>query len=215
MSQLNFQPLYYSLLLIIAFFITGCSTTQTSSVTFPLEQTSEQRAAQLLALQQWEITGKIAFMTKKSRNRVNLHWQLNEQKQEQQLNLSTYLGINVLKLNSNQGIHQVSVDGKTYQSDNLDQLIYQLTGFTLPTQALTYWLKGLPYQDSDSVIIDEKTQLPTRLISTFNSPSSFGQSHWEVNYTHYQTINHYSLAKKFTIKHGDLLIKIVIDNWST
>ncbi|WP_252730724.1 lipoprotein insertase outer membrane protein LolB [Colwellia sp. E2M01] len=198
--------LYFFVL--IAFFISGCSHTPDKKTPVTIEQTPQQRAMQLAQLQQWQVTGKIAFIEKTARNSASLFWQVNEQKQYQQLNLTTYLGINILQLESDANNHEIQVDGKTYQGTNLEALIYSITGLTLPTKALTYWLKGITYQNTDNIIYDEITLLPESLSSEYNNEV------WQVSYANYQSIKGYSLATTFSIKKDDLLIKIIINDWS-
>ncbi|TYK65530.1 lipoprotein insertase outer membrane protein LolB [Colwellia echini] len=190
-------------------FLSGCSLIPTQEPQALVEQTQQQRINQLSQLRQWQIKGKIAFIDKNARNSASLSWKVNENLPSQQLNLTTYLGINVLQLDSNANSHEIQVDGKTYHGTNLEALVYSITGLTLPTQALTYWLKGIPYQKTDHIIYQEVSQLPTSLTSQYNNEL------WQVNYAKYQQINGYNLATQFSIKKDDLLIKIIVNDWST
>ncbi len=188
--------------------LSGCALQKNKIVhKAPLKQSIEQRKLQLQQLKQWKIYGKIAFIEKNKRESASLNWQVDEDKQHQQLNLTSYLGINVLHLSSENNLHIIKVDGEEYRSDNLEQLIYSLTKLTLPTKALGFWLKGLPYQRSDTLIIDQNTQLPISLSSDYNSEQ------WHITYANYQTVNKHQLATKFSIKKNNLLIKIIISKW--
>jgi outer membrane lipoprotein LolB len=188
--------------------ISGCSTIPNNDSQILIKQTPQQRITQLQQLQQWKIKGKIAFIEKKSRNSATLSWQVNENQNTQLLNLTSYLGINVLQLDSSDNNHKIQVDGKTYRGRDLESLIYSITGLTLPTKALTFWLKGIPYQENDKISYQETTQLPLTLSSYYNNEL------WQVSYANYQQISGYSLATKFSIKKDDLLIKIVVNNWA-
>jgi outer membrane lipoprotein LolB len=206
------QNIFYSSSLFILvgclIVLSGCSTIPPKAVQPLVKQTAQQRIAKLEQLQQWKIKGKIAFFEKDTRNSFTLNWQVDEKKESQQLKLTHYLGINVLQLDSMANNHKIQVDGKTYHGENLERLIYSLTGLTLPTQALTFWLKGIPFQKTDSINYQKITQLPQTLSSYYNNEL------WQVNYSKYQQINGYSLATKFSIKNDNLLIKIVINDWS-
>lgn len=176
-------------------------------------QTTQQRTSQLQQLKQWKIHGKIAFIQKTpykqdKRESASLLWQVDEENNNQTLNLNSYLGINVLSLSSTQGQHVIKVDSEEYRSDNLPQLIYSLTGLTLPTQALTFWLKGLPYQSSDKIIYDSETKFPLSMTSTYHN------SAWQITYDKYKIFAQLPMATKFTIEKDGLLIKISITNWS-
>jgi len=176
-------------------------------------QTAQQRASQLQQLSQWKIYGKIAFIQKTlneqdKRESASITWQVDEGKKNQTLNLTSYLGINILHLSSMQGQHLIKINSEEHHSDNLPQLIYSLTGLTLPTQALTFWLKGLPYQSSDKIIYNSKTKLPLSMTSTYQI------SAWQITYDEYKTFEHLPMATKFTIKKGGLLLKVSIKKWS-
>jgi len=198
-------------ILLISVLLSSCTTTKTViEVSPPLTQNIEQRNQQLTSLNKWKLTGKIAFLQGKNRDSVSINWQRNGN--NQQLNLSTILGINVLKLRSSNGLHTINVDGKKYRSHDLETLIHSLTQFTLPTNALSFWLKGLPYQSSDTIEYHSKTHLPLKLNSQYDNRQ------WQIKYSNYVNIkNKYinsQLATKITISQADLTIKIAINNWT-
>lgn len=183
------------------------------------ELSSQQRAIQLTALTRWQLTGKIAFIYQDKRESANLNWQ--KKGQDQQLNLTTYLGINVFRLTTEQGIHTIEVDDKSYQSDDLNQLVWQLSDRQLPVEALSYWIKGLAYSANDNIVFHN--QLPHSLTSNVN-----GQQ-WHVSYDSYQQINQYLLPNLISLKllnqtqnnvnqgninSPDVLIKIRISQWT-
>jgi outer membrane lipoprotein LolB len=207
---MNFQCRPAFIILFTLVLLSSCSTTKTiSENSLQLIQTIEQRNQQLLTLDKWQIKGKIAFLQAKKRQSASINWQVNENNQN--LNLSTFLGISVLKLTSNNGLHTIEVDGEKYKSTDLEALISSLTPLPLPTSALTYWLKGLPYQTSDNIIYNPETQLPKILSSQYDNRL------WQIKYANYVNIKNQSknikLAKKITISQGDLTIKIAINNW--
>lgn len=188
--------------------LTSCSQTPKPNNTPIVELYSpEQRLQKLNELKQWQVTGKIAFIDAKSRNSASLIWQVNELEGSQQLKLSTYLGINLLTLESKNNVHQLNVDGKNYQGERLDELIHSLTGLTIPTDALTYWLKAMPYNAEDALTYGEKSSLPISLHSEYNN------EHWQIVYGNYKAVNGYHLPSNVSIKQGELTIKIAIYDW--
>lgn len=193
--------------------VSGCAT-QPAPISADIHKkvTSQQRAQQLSAIKTWQLNGKIAFIQqaqeKNKRESASITWQVNEHKKTQELNLTSYLGINVLHLKSNNEQHLIKVDGNEYHTTELSNLLYSLTGFTLPTRALSFWLKGVPYQADDLIQLDEKTQLPISMTSYHHN------ARWEINYSDYQFFNNINMATQFTIKKNDLLIKVAVKNWS-
>jgi outer membrane lipoprotein LolB len=209
------HPSYLFLLLTLSSAIlSGCATKPTDdSPTLIFQQSAMQRAVKLKKINQWHLRGKIAFIEqlknqKSKRESATIAWQVNEKDKTQELNLTSYLGINVLHLASEHNQHLIKVNGKEYRANNLAQLVYSLTGLTLPTKALTFWLKGLPYQSNDQVTLSPKTQLPVSLTSLFDDIE------WHINYSKYQIFDGVQMATQFTIKKDGLLIKIAIKKWS-
>jgi len=186
--------------------LSGCTTTKQVSQAPLTMQSPSERATQLNKITQWQVNGKIAFIERDKRNSATLNWQVDEKNNSQQLNLTSYLGINVLQLTSKQGEHTLKFDGKDYHDRDLTALIYSLTGLTLPTKALSYWIKGLPFQSSDYIEYDD-SNLPLNLTSFYNNQQ------WQIAYGNYKQINDYVLPSKLTVRKDNLLIKIVINRW--
>lgn len=180
-------------------------------------QTIDQRNEQMEQLLHWSITGKIAFIEKKNKKRqsATLKWTYDASNKkskinryfQQQIDLTTFLGINLLHVESNNNKHLIKVDGKKYQDNNLNAMIYHLTGLMLPTKALSFWLKGLAYTKTDQLSYQENTPLPSTL------KSNYYQQQWLISYTKFKLFKGYQLPTKLTIKQGDLTIKIAINQW--
>jgi outer membrane lipoprotein LolB len=208
------SPYFFLLFILSSAILSGCATTPTnSSPALIVQQSAIQRAAQLTQINQWHLRGKIAFIEqindqKSKRESATIAWRVDEKDQTQELNLTSYLGINVLHLASENNHHLIKVNGKEYRANNLALLVYSLTGLTLPTNALTFWLKGLPYQSSDQIKLSPTTQLPVSLISFFENIE------WRIDYSKYQVFDGIKMATQFTIKKEGLLIKIAINKWS-
>jgi len=199
------------MLFAIPFILMGCVSKQPLAE-LPVK-TAEQRIQALEKINQWRIKGKIAFIQKipnkqDKRERATIAWQVNNHTNSQALNLTSYLGINVLTLTSDNGKHRIKFDGKEHQSDNLTQLLYSLTGLTLPTDALSYWLKGLPYQENDTIIYDENNGQPLLLTSFYHNAS------WQITYDNYQAFDGLPMATTFTIKKESLTLKIAVKQWT-
>lgn len=188
--------------------LSACSSIKDTPVeNIPLNQTINERNQQLSKLDSWTIAGKIAFINSKERHSASLHWQKNHALETESLNLSTLFGIKILELKREKSNFNVEVDGEHYQTQDLDNLIYRLTGLNLPTRAMNNWLKGIAYLPSDKIIYNERTQLPETLTSQYNN------KYWQIKYSKYHHIGAFQLAKQLTISQDDLRIKIVIHSW--
>jgi len=189
-------------------FLSGCSSLEhNQQAEIVTHEAQIERNKKLIALKNWKIKGKMAIITPDERQSATLNWHYQGDKNNQVLNLTTILGIQVFNLESVNGMHIVEVSGERYQSPDLNKILTSLTGFTLPTQAMTFWLKGLPYLNTDVISYNNITDLPETLTSYYD------EKKWQVKYSRYRQILEYQLATIFTIKQDDLVIKINVHQW--
>ncbi|WDD97722.1 lipoprotein insertase outer membrane protein LolB [Thalassomonas actiniarum] len=196
---------------LLLLWLSGCAVQPPAPSDSSLTQEISERNQQLSALNKWKILGRIAFIQADKRESASLNWRYEQDHNDntrQRLDLTAPLGINVLHLESDNGRHVLEVDGEEYHSEDLDALIYSLTGLTLPTRALSYWLKGLAYLPQDKLSYDSVTRLPVKLTSLYDNRL------WSVEYQNYQLVNQHRLATKFTITQAELNIKILVKKWT-
>jgi len=198
----------FSLLLLTVMLFNGCSSQRLQSAKLEKHQTIKQRNEQLSQINDWQFNGKIAFIQSNKRESASIRWQYKQSNYSQKIDLTSYLGINILHVESNKNIHTIEVNGESYKSRDLDQVIYSLTGLTLPIDALTFWLRGLTYHSKDSMSYHVDSKLPLQLTSEYNN------EHWQITYADYQQVNDVQLATRFTIKQNDLLIKVLVKKWT-
>lgn len=198
---------FFTLLSFILIFMSGCSSLSNNHHQITEHQNITERTKKLEALSDWKIKGKLGMISPKERHSLTLNWFYQGDRKRQTLNLTTVLGIQIFNLESVNGMHVINVDGERYQSPDLNTLLSSLTGFTLPTQAMSFWLKGLPYLNSDKITYNEETQLPNTLASFHDGKK------WTLKYDAYKQVGQYQLATKFTIKQESLTIKINVHQW--
>ncbi|QBY03221.1 outer membrane lipoprotein LolB [Thalassotalea sp. HSM 43] len=201
-ATLSFASLLrlFSLFMVIA--LSGCQTLYSDS---ELYQNQKLREQSLSDVNDWLIRGKIAFIAPDEKQSANLYWR--RIGENQQLRLTTFLGVNVLSLESKDGMHTITVDGNTYQDQDLDYLIQSVSGIALPVAALSQWLKGLPYSESDQFQYSDSTQLPSQLSAEVNGKQ------YQLEYQSYTLVNNLRLTNKLSIDYKDMRIKLAISEW--
>ena len=202
LHSINTATKIYVLLCTLAIALSGCTTTFSDSELF---QDKSQRSVQLSPLKAWTIKGKIAFITPHEKQSANLYWQ--QAKDKTTLKLTTFFGVNMLALSSENDVYTLTSEGKTWQDNNLEHLLTTATGLNLPVKALIFWIKGLKASPTDSIHYSTTTNLPEQLYGNSNDRQ------WLINYQSYQLVNNFRLANKLTIKHRDLTIKLAINSW--
>lgn len=183
--------------LLLTLLLSGCVTpppvtTQTS------QWLSHQQ--QLETLKYWQLRGKVALFTEKNRRSANLFWQQHDERSE--MRLSGPLGKELLSLHFSPGQVKLKVDGEEHQGQDAEQLLYELTGWTIPVSSLPNWLLGLPaehqYQLSDAHRLAEITSQ---------------DQHWQVAYQNYQDVSPYILPRQLSITGVETRIKLSINQW--
>jgi len=194
----------------------------------------------LAQLQQWKLKGKIAFISPSQRKSAYMNWQQNNR--SIQFDLSSVLGINVASLSFDGQLAILQADGKTYQDPSPSALIYQTTGWQVPLEQLSTWVKGaaspvgrlnnkLTANDSyTTVVMAQNTQQITRyengLIKQIkpvcaNEGSEKSRcDQWTIDYTSYAnvTINNiqYQLPTQINMynSRNQATIKMRISEWT-
>ncbi|WP_037027297.1 lipoprotein insertase outer membrane protein LolB [Psychromonas aquimarina] len=183
------------------FLLAGCA--QIPAGDAPKNDSWSQHQQQLQNLNNWQLTGKLAFITAQERVSLNLFWQQSDQ--EFQITLTNFVGLSVLDVKKDQSETKIIFDGKTYYGDDTETLIEQLSGFVIPIDVLQQWIKGNPtnalYQ------LNENNQLLSLNGQDKNNIS------WSIDYADYKTTEHINLPHKLQLKRPDLRLKFAISKW--
>lgn len=189
---------YHLILLIILLFLSGCA----QKISPPNELYSQWQA-QLAAERTFSVNGKIVFISTEKRQSASLNWRSSET--ETKLNLSSFIGTNILSMAQTEAGVSIEIDGETYQGDNAQQLIYRLTGFNLPFVNGDEWLKGL--SKSENAQFDDNARLlTTTLYDSYQSP-------WQLSYDNYQQQDGYWLPHSIRLSNDELTIKLRVNAW--
>ncbi|MFT6984615.1 MAG: outer membrane lipoprotein LolB [Psychromonas sp.] len=186
------------LLLLFTLGLVGCA--QIPTAQHVNWQTQQQ---QLENLNEWTLTGKLAYFTSELRFSRNLFWQ--QSGEEFQITLTNFLGLTTLDVIKDQSGTKIIFDGKTYYGNDPEILIEKLSGFVIPIAALQQWIKGNP--NHASYQLDGNNQV----ISLSSSDPHNVQ--WTVDYGDYKAIQGINLPHKLQLKQQDLRIKFSISKW--
>ncbi|WP_192954816.1 lipoprotein insertase outer membrane protein LolB [Gallaecimonas mangrovi] len=151
-------------------------------------------------LDHYEVTGKVAILTDKSRDSANLYWQQDEK--DYYLQLTTFLGTQVLAMESKAG--QVSLTNRngTYHDTDAQRLLYRLSGWQIPVNDLPQWLKGNAGAQGQIVAKDKQGR-----IATLQSQG------WTIQYQGWSRQGGRELPTKLDLRKDNIRIKLQIDQW--
>lgn len=165
-----------------------------------------EREQALLALDQWDLTGKIAVRQEgQSESAVINRWQ--QDHDAYQLGLSSaFLGMGSVELQGDSGYLLIRTsDGQRYASSDPEALIEDVTGWRLPLTVLPYWVRGVPAPGRSAELgFGPAGQLQLLL-----------QAGWEVHFQRYSTPTggNLPLPTLITATNGDARVRLAVTRW--
>ncbi len=176
--------------------LTACTTTPSYLTPIDVENVAQA--------QSWEMKGRLAVKTPDDNLSSNIYWLHTTDRDE--LRLTTPLGTTVLTLVSQQGETTLEVDGKQYQHHDAQQLLSNVTGWSIPVDALPLWITGQVAPEDDVTSSDQQMR-PKRLVTPKHSPT------WQVEFKSWQQQSGAELPRLLQLRRGALSLKLQISQW--
>lgn len=161
----------------------------------------EQHRAQLAALTDWTASGKLAVRSGEQSATANLNWlQLGR---HSHLELSGPLGFQATRIHSDgEQLHVTRGDEQTRFDLSRPGALRAYTGWDLPVQSLSWWLRGLPAPHSRA-----GTDIEGGLLRTLR------QDGWTIHYSNYQHTGAFALPGRLELERGDTGARLIIRRW--
>ena len=205
----RFTPL---MLLITLSTISGCTVmrkpTEQTVGRAELEQKWQQHQAQVRALDNWSIDGRVGIKSPEHSGSVGLVWEQNP------ITFSLYmtgpLGQSVARLrgavvDENQQTVVLHVpDSEPLISDSAQQLLYEQTGWLIPFQALQDWVRGMPMQGEEFLYALNDKGLLEKL----------EQDGWIVEYSRYSQIDGVDLPGRIRANKEGTTVIVSVRKWT-
>lgn len=196
------KKLIFTLLTLV--WLAGCTTIapSTTNVEWQAHQT------RLNELTDYEVSGKLGYIAPDQRQSLNFHWSHSDQ--SSQLRLTTFLGQTVLNLEINPYLAKVRThDGGIYTDVSADNLVYHLTGLSIPIEDLQDWLLGKP-SNADKYLLNENNTLASLDKVVSRQP-------WQLDYARYMDIDldqqPLPLPNSLKLTNQDIKLNILVSKW--
>ncbi|GEM_PF-1644936 len=189
-SELNRLSLIFFVL-----FLQACSSLQQNVEVENLTHPSQIR--------QFTISGKMAIKVPGNNKSATFYWQQDQLAYD--IQLSTYLGIQVADISGTPEYIEIKADGEYYQSNAPEQLIANQIGWQLPINALSNWVKGL---HNGVIATFHPDGLPKKVIVR-TSPTQ----QWALNYLSYQPLGNIQVPHKIKCQTTNLTVILQINQW--
>lgn len=167
------------------------------------EQVWRQRAHQLLTLHSWTLTGRIALRADEEAWHASVYWR--QRGEHYQIRIRGPLGMGAIELAGGpEGVVLRTSKDERHAADAPEQLLREMTGWTMPVSGLRYWLLGVSEQDAaiDGMQLDVGGRL-----------ESLRQAGWAIAYLRYDQIDGVQLPAKLYLESSRVSARIVINHW--
>jgi len=162
----------------------------------------------LARLKAWNLDAKLAISTsdpqgKAFRQSANLNWR--QSSDQYTLHLSGPFGQGSTIIEGNeQGVSLAQAGQATLHAATADALLRQTLGYSLPIEALYYWVRGIPSPGA----------APDRLGKDENgSLASLEQLGWQLSFSRYTSLEQWPLPGKIVARKGPMRITLIIKQW--
>lgn len=165
------------------------------------------RSETLSSFQHWRLIGKLAVkQPSDSGSAIINHWIQDGEAYDLALS-SAFLGMGRTSLKGVPGFMELTLpNGDTYRSNEPEALVEAATGWQLPINHLTWWIRGLPAPGDDfRLLFDQSEQL-----------AMIRQAGWEIRYDRWQQFlsGYPTLPARITALKGDKRVRLVVSEWN-
>lgn len=198
MPIVSTRSITYFALAVMSLLLSGCSSL---GVVLGLSDLNEEQRAALVALNSWEVDGKVGYQFEGEAGSAYLFWE--QANNEYKVRLSGPFSLGAFEIRGNERLAQITHQKETHITDNPEHLFADIIGWPLPIQSLAYWSKGLP-APGDHEAQYSREGLLERL----------EQEGWTLGYTQYQSAGGLPLPRKIRASKGGLKLVLLFNRWS-
>lgn len=187
----------------VALLLQACSSVPTATVsTTELETRYGSRAAELSALDSWTLEGKLAVNDGNDGGSGKLRWQ--EGDEQSRMDFHGALGRGAWRLVSGPGGAELELaDGRAYQAASVSELVRGQLGWSVPVEALSWWVLGLQAPGSADA----------RAFEADGTLKSLSQQGWNIEFDRYREHDGFNMPMKVTARQAEKSVKLAVRQW--
>lgn len=166
----------------------------------------QDRSTKLRRFDHWQLSGKLAVRQPSDSGTAIINYWIQEGEAYDLGLSSSFLGMGSTNLKGVPGFIELTLsNGETYRSGDPDALMKAATGWQLPMESLTWWIRGLPAPDGDfRLLFDDRGGL-----------AMIRQAGWEIRYDRWHELQGDvpSLPARITALKEDKRVRVVVSSW--
>jgi len=163
----------------------------------------EMHRDELMLLEKWNLSGRIAVKIENDSGTASLHW--TQDKQQYQMRIIAPFGKGTFVLTGNDNKAELrSPDNTASRAHDAETLLQKYMGWSVPVSALIYWIRGCPDPSlqTDALSFDEKHVL-----------SYLEQSNWRIRYKKYTEIDGRLMPNRLDLENPPIRVRISVKKW--
>lgn len=191
------------IILLVATLLSGCAGKPLHKPSSELVREWSAINQDLLKLDDWKLTGRIAIRTEGEALNGNIQWQQHQDTFD--IHIYGPFGKGSVKLMGDAlRVVLANAQGDNFYAQDPEQLLYEQLGLKIPISNLFHWLLGRPLPGTlpENLSLDAQGRI-----------SQLEQDTWVITYRSYTRSGQYDLPKKIYIKNHQLSVRLVIDQW--
>ena len=195
--------------LLAALLLAACVTPVPKLTLQQREQNWQEHSARLAAVRSWSLKGRVAAHADGRGWQAGIRWK--KLPDEQEVTLTGPFGGGVILLTENpSGFILRDNRGDEYFNHDAEQLLQQVTGWRLPVNGLSYWVRGAAMPDTPVTVELDDEGRAKKLV----------QQGWYISYLKYESYNGLPLPGRMLLEHSSensqsekLEIRLVLNSW--
>jgi outer membrane lipoprotein LolB len=168
------------------------------------ERASGQWNAQmdrLEALETWVLIGKASLRTPQDATSANLDW--SQTPHYYRLLISGPFGSGRSTLEGREGRFSLTTAEGRFEAETPEALMEQQLGWSLPVSSLSDWIRGLPAEQSEHRLEEDRLGFPDTL----------QQDGWTINYRDWTRVEGLWLPRRLVMEYDELRVTLVVTDW--
>ncbi len=186
--------------LAIGLLLAGCQSAP------PLDETTawQARQAQLLALDSWQLQGRVNARYQDESHTPRIRWQQDNEHYE--IRLWGTLNAGATRIEGRPGMVTFEQGGDIQIASTPEELVLDNLGYELPVSQLEYWIRGLPTPGEEHSLS----------LGEFNEVLAMQQSGWTLHYADYRLFGEVSLPRRIEMSREENSIRLTFLglNWT-
>lgn len=190
-----------------ALLLAGCASHAVRTPAVPVDRAKAQsQDARRSGVVDWNLSGRIAVSTGKQGGSGRIDWETRDDRYS--ISLSAPVTRQSWRLAGNAAHARLEgVQGGPRESDDVEALLRETTGWDIPVRAMTHWVRGIGASTDEfgaaRVVYGEG-----------NRPVRLEQAGWVIDFEQWQDAGEPAMPTRLVATRSGAKVRLIVDEWS-